>query len=158
MKLHLTTSHICITHMTQPANPSTGRRAQDRDDGCRHPVRRRESGRPADELRPARRQSAARDGGRADGVGRNGSFTDETQIPCILPYFVLRAHELPHCATSCHMLVIFCHIQPAFPGESSLGGFAALCHDPVCPDPVWKLSNEQGQATRRTSTESYIRR
>ena len=74
-----------------------------------------------------------------DGVGTNGFFAEGLQIPYSLPYFVVRAHMLPHfaqmlphCATAC----------PRFPVKVDYGGLRHFCDDPVCPEPVRKLSKQ----------------
>ena len=70
-----------------------------------------------------------------DGVGTNGVFTEGPQIQYCLSYLALNAHVLPHCAIFCHMLLTFSHDNSSYCRE-----VRHFCDDPVCSDPVWKLS------------------
>ena len=61
---------------------------------------------------------------------------------------------LPHSPTCC----LVCRTLPTSVHENSLGGIAiaALCDRPVCPDPVWKPSNNRCAAPGAIVIYIYI--
>ena len=65
------------------------------------------------------------------GSGQTG-FSQKGHKSPMLPYFASSAHALPHFATS-----FFCL---RFAMQVDYGELRHFCDDPVCPDPVWKLS------------------
>ena len=59
----------------------------------------------------------------------------------MLLYVVLSAHSLPHFVISCHSVLFIATCCPHFPVKIHQGALRHCCDDPVCPDPVWKLSS-----------------
>ena len=54
-----------------------------------------------------------------------------------LPHVVMFCRMLSYCAMVCHLLS---HVCTPFPMNADYGRSRHFCDDPVCPDPVWKLS------------------
>ena len=87
-----------------------------------------------------------------DGVGTSGVFTEGPRISHILPYDALSAHALPH------FLPWFATCCSHFPMNVDYGELRQFCDDPddpVCPDPVWKLSRPVVDETACVEGSSY---
>ena len=77
------------------------------------------------------------------GSGQRGGFhrraRNSTTFCNMLLQVLIRCHILSHVATCLSYVATCC---PHFPMKVHYGKLRRFCDDPVCPDPVWKLSIE----------------